>query len=116
MNKVSEARDFLESVAPGAFERVIEFALSQGGLVHAAADCFLAAVPCEDAPDTLHVVFQCSHLPALRRVLLAMPQYKRVRWRRDVGHGEHYGWRERAVADFCRHKDFGTGLTKDENE
>ena len=108
MNKVSEARAFLEAQAEGAFARVIELALAGGGIVHAAPDCFLAGVPREDDARCLHVIFQCSHLPALRRVLLSMPQYERVRWRRDFKNG--YATRERTIADFCRHEHFGTNL------
>lgn len=111
MNKTEEARVFLEGVREGAFAAVIERCLGAGGVVHLAPDCFLAGERCADDEGCLHVVFQCSHLPALRRVLLALP-YERVRWRRDFGHGEGYGERERAIADFCRHEDFGTGLTK----
>lgn len=111
MNKVTEAMEFLEAKQTGSFGGLIEYALDRGGLVHAAQDCFLVAEPCEDDPKCLHVLFQCSHLPALRRVLCALP-YERVRWRRDFGHGDQYGTRERAIADFSRHKDYGTGLTK----
>ncbi len=111
-NCVRAAFAFLEDKSPGGYSRIIEYVLANDGVLHAAPDCFLAGVPCEDAPDTLHVVFQCSHLPALRRVLLSMPQFKRVRWRRDFKHNPRYGERERAIADFCRHNDFGTGLTK----
>lgn len=111
-NCTREAYEFLEEHSPGGYGRVIEFVLERDGVLHAAADCFLAGFPCADAPGTLYVVFQCSHLPALRRVLLSMPQYTRVRWRRDFKQGTKYGERERAIADFCRHEDFGTGLTK----
>lgn len=111
MNKVQEAMDFLEARQEGSFAGVIEYALERGGVVHAAPDCFMCGVPCEDAPGVLHVVFQCSYLPALRRVLCALP-YERVRWRRDLANRDGYGMRERAIADFCTHVDFGTGLTK----
>ena len=110
MNKVSEARAFLEDRSPGAFARVIEFTLARGGVVHAAPDCFLAGVLCEDDARCLHVVFQCSHLPALRRVLLSLPQFLRVRWRRDFKGA--YGVRERPIADFCRHRRFGVKTTE----
>lgn len=102
--------DWLEARKQGAFRQVMEQALARGGVVHAAPDCLLMAAPCPDAPDTLEVLFQCSHLPALRAVLLALP-YERVRWRRDLRRGneidDRYGWHERAVADFCRHYGFG---------
>lgn len=111
-NCTREAYGFLEEHAPGGYGRVIEFVLQNGGVLHAAPDCFLAAVPCADNPEVLYVVFQCSHLPALRRVLLGMPQFTRVRWRRAFKYGAESGERERAIADFCRHEDFGTGLTK----
>ena len=102
---------WLEGQREGAFAEVIERCLTKRGVVHLAVDCFLAGEPCEDDAGCLYVVFQCSELPALRRLLLALP-YERVRWRRDYGHGERYGVRERSIADFCRHEDFGTGLTK----
>ena len=110
MNKVSEARAYLEAQSTGAFGRVIERALAGGGVVHAASDCFLAGVPCEDDARCLHVIFQCSHLPALRRVLLSMPQFERVRWRRDFKGG--YDTRVRPIADFCRHRRFGVRTTE----
>lgn len=111
INHYIAGREFLERMREGAFAETLAFCLERGGVVHFSPDCLLMGVPCEDAPEVLHVVFQHSHLPALRRVLLSLP-YERVRWRRDWGHGESYGVRERAIADFCRHKDFGTGLTK----
>ena len=103
MNKVQEAMDFLESRAVGSFAHVIEYALEHGGVVHCAPDCFLAGVPCEDDGLCLNVLFQCSDLFALRRVLVALP-YERVRWRRDFTGRAGYGMRERAIADFCRHE------------
>jgi len=109
VNHCIEGRVFLERMRVGAFAETVAFCLERGGVVHFSPDCLLLGVPCEDAPGTLLVVFQHSHLPALRRVLLALP-FGRVRWRRDWGHGKGYGTRERAVADFCRHGDFGTGL------
>lgn len=111
MNKIVEAMEFLEGRCEGAFGNVIQYALERGGVVHAAADCFLVGVPCDDAAGTLNVVFQCSYLPALRRVLLALP-FERVRWRREFAGRAGYGQRERAIVDFCKHVDFGTGLTK----
>jgi len=105
-NKVAEARVWLESHAEGAFARVIDLALSAGGVVHCAPDCFLAGMPCADDAACLHVIFQCSELPALRRVLLGLP-YSHVEYRRDYGHSARYGTRKRAIADFCRHSYFG---------
>lgn len=113
-NKVTQAFDFLEGREAGSFSATVKFCLEHGGVVHAAPDCFLAGVPCADDAGCLYVVFQCSHLPALRRVLLSLGWCERVRWGRGMaGRGDGYGTRERAVADFCRHEDFGTGLTKD---
>lgn len=112
-NKVTQAFDFLERREAGRFSSTVKFCLEHGGVVHAAPDCFLAGVPCADDPACLYVVFQCSKLPALRRALLAMPQFERVRWGRGMAGRDGYGTRERAVADFCRHEDFGTGLTKE---
>lgn len=110
-NHCIEGRAYLEGLRPGAFAETLAYCLERAGVVHFSPECMLLGVPCEDAPGTLHVVFQHSHLPALRRVLLALP-YERVRWRRDFAGRPGYGERERAVADFCRHADFGTGLTK----
>lgn len=111
LNRTVYAREYLEAREPGSFARVIETALAAGGVVHCAPDCFLAGVPCSDDAGCLHVVFQTSHLPALRMVLAGLP-YERVEWRRDWGHSAAYGTRKRAVADFFRHRDFGTGLMK----
>lgn len=109
VNHFIEGREFLEGMREGAFAETLAYCLERDGVVHFSPECMLMGVPCEDAPEVLHVVFQHSYLPALRRVLLALP-YGRVRWRRDWGHGKEYGERERAIADFCRHEDFGTGL------
>lgn len=106
MNKTQEAREFLEGQQAGAFAALLEQCLGAGGGVHLGADCFVAWVPCGDDEGCVHVVFQCSELRALRRVLVALG-YERVEWRRDYGHGERYGTRKRAVADFCRHESFG---------
>lgn len=112
MSKVDEAMAFLEARQEGLFAGLIEHALESGGVVHAAPDCFFVGVP-SDTEGVLEVLFQCSHLPALRRVLCAlMPKYERVRWKREFTGRASYGERERAIADFCRHEDFGTGLTK----
>lgn len=105
-NKYVEAREWLEAHSAGAFAAVIDRALSACGVVHCAADCFLAGEPCVDDPACLHIIFQCSELPALRRVLLSLP-YTHVEWRRDFGHSARYGTRKRAITDFCRHADFG---------
>lgn len=109
MNHYIAGREFLEGKREGLFRDMVAFCLEHGGVVHFSPDCLLFGVPCGDAPHTLYVLFQHSHLPALRRVLGALP-YERVRWRREWKGGERYGTRERAVADFRRHLDFGTGL------
>lgn len=109
VNHFIAGREFLEGVRAGAFAETLAYCLEREGVVHFSPDCLLMGVPCEEAPGTLLVVFQHSHLPALRRVLCALP-FERVRWRRDWGHSKEYGTRERAIADFCRHEDFGTGL------
>lgn len=111
INHCIEGRAFLERLREGAFAETLAYCLERGGVAHFAPDCLLLGAPCEDAPGTLEVVFMHAGLPALRRVLLALP-YGRVRWRRDFKGGAGYGTRERDVADFCRHEDFGTGLTK----
>lgn len=111
VNHTIAGREWLENLRPGAFEATAGFCVERGGVVVLTPGCMLLGVPCEDAPGTLEVVFQHSHLPALRDVLLGLP-YERVRWRRDFTGRAGYGVRERAVADFCRHVDFGTGLTR----
>lgn len=111
INHFVAGREFLEAKRAGSFAEMLAYCLEHDGVVHFSRDCLLMGVPCEDAPGTLLVAFQHSHLPALRRVLLALP-YERVRWRRDWGHSEQYGVRERAIADFCRHEDYGTGLIR----
>ena len=111
-NKVDEAMAFLERWQEGLFAGLIEHALDRGGVVHAAPDCFFVGVPTE-TEGVMEVLFQCSELPALRRVLCAlMPKYTRVRWKREFTGRASYGERERDIADFFRHEDFGTGLTK----
>lgn len=106
MNKVVEAMEFLEGYREGYFGEVVEFCLERGGVVHAEPGCFLAGVPVEGEPGVLYVVFQCSRLDVLRRVLCGL-SYERVRWSRDLRERGGYGVRERAVADFCRHENFG---------
>ncbi len=106
VNRTEMARAWLEEKRPGAFGEVVRFCVERGGEVHAGADVFLAGYPCEDDERCLHIVFQCSKLGALRDLLEVLP-YDRVRWRRDFGHGGEYGERERAIADFRRHKTFG---------
>ena len=101
MNKVIQAREFLETRKEGAFEELCEFVMVNGGVLHMAADCFLAGVPCADDARCLHVVFQCSELPALYRQLCALP-IDSVEWRRDFGHSERYGCRRRMVAEWGR--------------
>lgn len=110
-SKIDEAMEFLEARQEGAFSFLIEHTLEHGGVVHCAPDCFLCGVPVVDDDGCLEVLFQCSHLPALRRVLLALP-FERVRWKREFTGRKGYGVRERRIADFCRHEDYGTGLTK----
>lgn len=109
MNHYVAGREFLEEKRDGLFRDMVAYCLEREGVVHFSPDCLLFGVPCEDDARTLYVVFQHSHLPALRRVLCALP-FERVRWRREWKGGEHYGTHERAIADFLRHEHFGTGL------
>ena len=87
VNHYIAGREFLEQMRKGAFAEGLAYCLEREGVVHFSPDCLLMGVPCEDAPDTLWIIFQHSHLPALRRVLLSLP-YKRVRWQRDWGHSK----------------------------
>lgn len=109
MNHYVAGREFLEGKREGLFSDMVEYCLEREGVVHFSPDCLLFGVPCEDAPQTLYVVFQHSNLIALRRVLRALP-FERVRWQRQWHGGERYGTHERAIADFLRHDNFGTGL------
>ncbi len=105
-NCTERAREWLDGKREGAFGDMVSECLRRGGVVHASADCFLAGFPAEDDGRVLHVAFQCSRLRRLREVLEALG-YERVRWRRDFGHGEGYGERERAISDFRRHDRYG---------
>ncbi|MBR5895585.1 MAG: hypothetical protein IKZ13_08600 [Akkermansia sp.] len=104
-NRVVKGRAYLEAFAPGSFAAVCDLAMARGGVLHMAPECFLAGYPCEDDAACLHVVFQCSELPALYRLLCALP-YERVEWRRDFGHGVHYGVRRREIKDWGRKLSF----------
>lgn len=96
MNRVIQAREFLETRREGAFEELCEFAMVNGGVLHMAADCFLAGVPCADDARCLHVVFATGELPVIYRVLMALG-CESIEWRRDFGHSERYGTRRRSM-------------------
>ena len=68
INHYIAGREFLEGKKAGLFGESVAFCLEHDGVVHFSPDCLLMGVPCEDAPDTLWIIFQHSHLPALRRV------------------------------------------------
>lgn len=88
MNCTTRAHTFLEAIQPGAYASLIRHTLEQGGIIHAAPDCFCLAVPVEDAPHTLHILFQCSRLPALWRFArMYSRQYRFIRYRRDFKNG-----------------------------
>lgn len=110
-NSTERAREILESGGEGWFAGCVERCLSAGGVVHLSPECFLAGEPCADDAGCLYIVFACGDLCAVRRLLVGLG-VERVRWKREYKYGQEYGVRERAVADFCRHEDFGTGLTK----
>lgn len=101
MNKTIEARMYLEALEEGAFERVCDAAMAYNGVLVMTPECFLAAAPVSKEPGVLHVFFQCSELPALYRVLCALP-YEVVEWRRDFGHSESYGTRRRRISEWGR--------------
>lgn len=111
MNRVIQAREFLENQQAGAFEAVCDAAVCSGGVLVMMPECFLAGVPVNGEPDVLHVVFQCSELTALYRVLCALP-YEVVEWRRDYGHSERYGTRRRRIADWGRKLGLAEKLNK----
>ncbi|MGN0868375.1 MAG: hypothetical protein ACI4O9_02470 [Akkermansia sp.] len=104
-NRVTTGREYLENLRPGSFADLIDYAVSHNGIVHLAPDCLLIAVPCEDAPRTLHVLFQCSQLCALCKLLLSLEGYDRVRYRRDFRN--NYDTRERDISTFARHLKLG---------
>ena len=111
MNHYVAGREFLEGKREGLFRDMVAYCLEREGVVHFSPACLLFGVPCEDDERTLYVVFMHSNLGSLRQLLCSLP-FERVRWRREWHGGDTYGTRERAIADFCRHEDFGTGLTK----
>lgn len=116
MNKTTQAFLILEKYHPGYFAAIVEQCLAGNGVVHASCDCFLAGVPCDDNPDCLRIVFQCSHLPSLRAVLNSIP-FSRIRWSRSLSRPDNlsYGTRERSISDFSRHASFGLPLTNQSN-
>lgn len=101
MNRVFKGRAYLEGMQAGSFAQVCDYVMARDGVLHMAPDCFLAGYPSEADARCLHVVFQCSELPALYKVLCALP-YEYVEWRRDFGHGECYGLRKRRISDWGR--------------
>lgn len=104
--KYTEAYELLEAMQPGYYRELIETCLEYGGVVHMSKDCFLCGIPCGDNAECLYIIFQCSQLPALRKVLCSLP-YKKVRWGRGLAGRKNYGIREREIKDFCKHEWFG---------
>lgn len=84
MSCVTRAYEFLEARHPGAYHDLIRHVIARDGVLHAAPDCFFAGVPAEDDIHTIVVMFQCSELPALWR-LMAMyrDRFNTVQFRRD---------------------------------
>lgn len=101
MNRVIEARVFLEEQQVGAFEKLCELAVGSDGVLVMMPECFLAGVPCAEDAGCIHIVFAAAELPTLYRVLSALP-YEVVEWRRDFGHSAQYGTRRRRIADWGR--------------
>lgn len=88
MNCTTRAHTFLEAIQPGAYAALIRHTLEQGGIIHAAPDCFCLAVPDSTDPHTLLILFQCSQLPALWRLAhMYRHQYRTIRYRRDFKNG-----------------------------
>lgn len=105
-NAVAEAREIMGAEEFGELLRV---AMESDGVVICEPRLFVAAWPV--AEGVLYVGMIAGSLPLLRELLLPLG-YKRVRWVRHYKYGSAYAERERDLADFCRHEDFGTGLTK----
>lgn len=112
MNRVFKGRAYLEALQPGSFASVCDYVMERGGVLHMAPDCLLAGYTSETDARCLHVVFQCSELPALYRLLCALP-YEFVEWRRDFGHGEQYGLRKRRISDWGRKLAFAEKMYKE---
>lgn len=115
MNKVIQAREFLEARTPGFFELVCDTAIMQNGILHMASDCFMAGIPCEGDPSCLHIIFCSSELPALYRLLCALP-YESVEWQRAFDHSSHYGMRRRSIKDWGRKLTLIEKLNKKDTE
>ena len=91
-NHTTLAYEYLEQIASGSYASLIRYTLEHDGIIHAAPDCFCLAVPDEESPRTVHIIFQCSRLSALWRLArMYRPQFTHVRFRRDFKnyYGEH---------------------------
>lgn len=99
MNRTTQAYDYLEQIAPGAYAALVRYTLEHGGIVHAAPDCFCLAIPDEADARTVHILFQCSRLSALWRLArMYRHQFSHVRFRRDFKN--HYPERRLPIDRF----------------
>lgn len=84
MNCTTRAYHYLEHLSPGSYATLIRHALEHNGIIHAAPDCFCIAIPDTEDPRTVHILFQCSHLPSLWRLArMYRHQFTHVKFRRD---------------------------------
>lgn len=111
MNCTSRAYSYLEDIHPGSYHALIRHTLEQGGIIHAAPDCFCLAVPDTTDPRTVTILFQCSHLPALWRLArMYRHQFTHVTFRRDFKN--HYPERRIPIARFLKKNSLVSLLTK----
>lgn len=83
-NCTTRAFEFLEGISPGSYAGLIRYALEHEGIVHSSPDCFCVAIPDEDDPQTVLILFQCSRLSVLWRLAkMYRHQFTYVRFRRD---------------------------------
>lgn len=113
-DSVTEARAWLEAKEEGAFGAMCEHVLVRRGVLHMGPECVLAGYACDDDAGCFHIVFANGDLPLVYRVLSALG-YERLEWRRAYGHGERYGVRRRALAEWGRKYGLAERLSRKED-
>lgn len=84
MNCTTRAYHYLEGISPGSYGALIRYTLEHEGVVHSSPDCFCVAIPDENDPHTVVILFQCSRLSSLWRLArMYRHRFSRVRFRRD---------------------------------
>lgn len=110
MNCTTRAYNYLEQISPGSYAALIRFALEQGGIIHAAPDCFCIAVPDGSDPQTVHILFQCSRLASLWRLgHMYRRQFTHVKFRRDFKN--KYAERRLPLDDLLRKSSLAASLS-----